>query len=206
MFRLTFPQAGMLSADDYTMLSGLVASNADPSIIREEARKIQLRQNPNPAGQMELNTPWLDDEPFHGMQHKYRESVLFFPLEAQVCHAYCTYCFRWPQFSGVENLKFANDSIERLVEYLEQHPEVKDVIFTGGDPMVMSTMLIKKIHATAAWCFDAEKHPDRDQVAQLVAALEALCERQKKDIAFKLACYCRARQQRNDCFDWIGKE
>lgn len=144
MFRLTFPQAGMLSGDDYQTISDLVGSNADASLIREEARKIQLRQNPNPAGQMELNTPLLGDEPLHGMQHKYRESVLFFPLEAQVCHAYCTYCFRWPQFSGLENLKFANHSIDRLVEYLEQHPEVKDVIFTGGDPMVMSTALVKK--------------------------------------------------------------
>jgi len=93
---------------------------------------------------MERNTPKLDDEPLHGMQHKYRESVLFFPLEAQVCHACCTYSFRWPQFSGLENLKFSNHSIDRLVEYPVPHPEVKDVIFTGGDPMVMSTALVKK--------------------------------------------------------------
>ncbi|WP_246046490.1 hypothetical protein [Chlorobaculum thiosulfatiphilum] len=94
MFRLTFPQAGMLSGDDYQTISDLVKSSADASLIREKARKIQLRQNPNPAGQMELNTPRFDDEPLHGMQHKYRESVLFFPLEAQACHACCTYCFQ----------------------------------------------------------------------------------------------------------------
>ena len=29
-----------------------------------------------------------------GMQHKYRETVLFFPMAGQTCHAYCTYCFR----------------------------------------------------------------------------------------------------------------
>nr|MBC8523973.1 lysine 2,3-aminomutase [Chlorobium phaeobacteroides] len=73
-----------------------------------------------------------------------RESVLFFPSEAQVCHAYCTYCFRWPQFSGLESLKFANNDITLLLDYLKEHPEVKDIIFTGGDPMVMSTALIKK--------------------------------------------------------------
>jgi|APMed6443717190_1056831.scaffolds.fasta_scaffold06483_4 uncharacterized protein len=38
------------------------------------------------------------------------------------------------------------------------------------------------------------------------STLTALCERQKKDLAFKLARYCRGREQRNDCFDWIGKE
>jgi len=144
MFRLSFPQAGMLSGEDFRTISDLVLSDADSQLIRQEARKIQLRQNPNPAGQMELNTPRLDGEPLHGMQHKYRESVLFFPLEAQVCHAYCTYCFRWPQFSGLESLKFANESVDKLIDYLRSHPEVKDVIFTGGDPMVMSTELIEK--------------------------------------------------------------
>ncbi|MBN1929680.1 MAG: 4Fe-4S cluster-binding domain-containing protein [Chlorobiaceae bacterium] len=144
MFRLSFPQAGMLSDEDFCTISDLLIADADSQRIREAARKIQLRQNPNPAGQMELNTPRLDGEPLHGMQHKYRESVLFFPLEAQVCHAYCTYCFRWPQFSGLENLRFANDSIDKLVEYLQSHPEVKDVIFTGGDPMVMSSAQIEK--------------------------------------------------------------
>ncbi len=144
MFRLSFPQAGMLSGEDFRTMSDLVLAGADPQIIKQEARKIQFRQNPNPAGQMELNTPKLDGELLHGLQHKYRESVLFFPLEAQVCHAYCTYCFRWPQFSGLENLKFANDSIDKLVKYLRHHPEVKDVIFTGGDPMVMTTNLIEK--------------------------------------------------------------
>lgn len=38
------------------------------------------------------------------------------------------------------------------------------------------------------------------------SSLDLLCERQKKDLAFKLARYCRGREQRNDCFDWIGQE
>jgi L-lysine 2,3-aminomutase len=42
-----------------------------------------------------------------GVQHKYRETVLFFPAQGQTCHAYCTYCFRWAQFVGLEDLKFA---------------------------------------------------------------------------------------------------
>ena len=42
------------------------------------------------------------------MQHKYRETVLFFPSQGQTCHAYCTYCFRWAQFVGLDDLKFAS--------------------------------------------------------------------------------------------------
>ncbi|MCW8796903.1 MAG: lysine 2,3-aminomutase [Chlorobium sp.] len=144
IFRLSFPQEEMLNPEDFQRMSGLVSADAPQEIIRQAAREIQLLQNPNPAGQMELNTPLLDDEALHGIQHKYRESVLFFPSEAQVCHAYCTYCFRWPQFSGLESLKFANNDITLLLDYLKEHPEVKDIIFTGGDPMVMSTALIRK--------------------------------------------------------------
>ncbi len=65
------------------------------------------RLNPHPAGQMELNVPRLDGEPIPGLQHKYRETVLFFPSQGQTCHAYCTYCFRWAQFVGIDELKFA---------------------------------------------------------------------------------------------------
>ncbi len=144
IFRLSFPQAEMLEKEEFDRLSRMLRSGADPLLIRKAAREIQMRQNPNPAGQMELNTPYLEGKPLHGMQHKYRESVLFFPSEAQVCHAYCTYCFRWPQFTGLDNLKFANHNISRLIDYLQEHPEVKDIIFTGGDPMVMSGQLLSK--------------------------------------------------------------
>jgi len=144
MFRLSFPQQGMLDTRDYRTMSDLISSGEDPGRIREAAREIQMRQNPNPAGQMELNTPRLNGKMLHGMQHKYRESVLFFPAEAQVCHAYYTYCFRWPQFSGLDNLKFTNRDISLLIDYLSEHPEVKDIIFTGGDPMVMSAGLLEK--------------------------------------------------------------
>lgn len=144
MFRLSFPQSEMLDPVDFERISELVRREAEPEAIQQAAREIQLLQNPNPAGQMELNTPRMNGDFLHGIQHKYRESVLFFPSEAQVCHAYCTYCFRWPQFSGLENLKFANNDINLLVNYLQEHPEVKDIIFTGGDPMVMNTGLIKK--------------------------------------------------------------
>ncbi len=144
LFRLSFPQAEMLDECDFERMSALVRSDADKALIGQSAREIQLLQNPNPAGQMELNTPRLGEEPLHGLQHKYRESILFFPSEAQVCHAYCTYCFRWPQFSGLENLKFANNDVSLLVAYIREHSEVKDIIFTGGDPMVMSTALLRK--------------------------------------------------------------
>jgi KamA family protein len=78
------------------------------------------------------------------MQHKYRETVLFFPSKGQSCHAYCTFCFRWPQFVGMDELKFATNDAEMLARYVAEHEEITDVLFTGGDPLLMKTEILAK--------------------------------------------------------------
>ena len=86
-----------------------------------------------------MNVPQLDGEPLPGLQHKYRETVLFFPAAGQTCHSYCTFCFRWAQFVGMNDLRFAAKEAGQLAEYIRRHQEVTNVLFTGGDPMVMKT-------------------------------------------------------------------
>ena len=54
-----------------------------------------------------------DGERVEGIQHKYRETVLFFPSQGQVCHSYCTFCFRWAQFVGDKDLKMASTEAEK---------------------------------------------------------------------------------------------
>jgi hypothetical protein len=107
IYQLTFPQAEMLDHADFVQLQNLLMIGAGPDTVQHCAREIQMRMNPHPAGQMELNVPTVGGEELPGCQHKYRETVLFFPPAGQTCHAYCTYCFRWPQFVGIEHLKFA---------------------------------------------------------------------------------------------------
>lgn len=138
MFILTFPQRGMLEAGDYAEIAGLLDSGADSETVKAAANRIRMRLNPHPAGQASHNVPTLEGEPLDGMQHKYRETVLFFPSQGQTCHAYCSFCFRWPQFVGLSDLKFASREVDRLVAYLKANPQVTDVLFTGGDPLVMS--------------------------------------------------------------------
>ncbi len=137
IFVLTFPQAEMLAPEHFDEIAGLLRRDAPRDKIAEAADRIRLQLNPHPAGQMAHNVPELDGERLTGMQHKYRETVLFFPSQGQTCHAYCTFCFRWPQFTGMAGLKFAMREGELLVEYLRRHPEATDVLFTGGDPMIM---------------------------------------------------------------------
>jgi len=139
IFQLTFPQRGMVDPRDFDLMADLLKSGADRKAITALAAEIHTRLNPHPAGQQELNVPVFEGEPLGGMQHKYRETVLFFPSQGQVCHSYCTFCFRWAQFVGNTELRFASHEAERLHGYLKAHPEVTDVLFTGGDPMVMRT-------------------------------------------------------------------
>ncbi|MDQ0950876.1 KamA family protein [Streptomyces phaeochromogenes] len=152
MFRLTLPQPDMLPLDDRLRVAGLLDASASRALLGEAVRGIRSRLNPHPAGQLERNVPTAgrqgqsgeqDERGIPGIQHKYRETVLFFPRRGQTCHAYCTYCFRWAQFVGDTDLKFTGD-VEPLVRYLREHTEVTDVLVTGGDPLVMSAGLLAR--------------------------------------------------------------
>ena len=145
MFQLSFPQPAMLAPDDLAAMRALIERGAPAEAREKLARAIQLKMNPHPAGQMEMNVPRLaDGTPLPGMQHKYRETVLFFPSQGQTCHTYCTYCFRWAQFAGLDNLKFASREADSLRRYVAQHSEVNSILFTGGDPMVMNAALLSR--------------------------------------------------------------
>lgn len=137
IYRLTVPQRGMLQPEHFNAMAKLLRNGASAEEIRNMANEIRLQLNPHPAGQLEYNVPTVNGVKLTGVQHKYRETLLFFPSQGQTCHAYCTFCFRWPQFVGMDELKFAMKETELLIEYIRQHPEVTDILFTGGDPMIM---------------------------------------------------------------------
>ena len=144
IFQLTFPQRGMLEEEDFRRMRDLVAKGATETEIKLAADEIRGRLNPHPAGQMQLNVPLLDGQVVGGMQHKYQETVLFFPSQGQTCHAYCSYCFRWAQFVGDADLKFASREANQLVNYVRENPQVSSVLITGGDPMVMKTPVLRR--------------------------------------------------------------
>ncbi|RMW35200.1 MAG: lysine 2,3-aminomutase [Nitrosopumilus sp.] len=145
MYVLTFPQRGMLKPEHYSKMENTLKNTSDKKEIANVANEIRLQLNPHPAGQMELNVPTLKDgTKLYGMQHKYKETCLFFPSQSQTCHAYCSFCFRWPQFVGMDEMKFAMQEGEQLVQYVSEHPEITDVLFTGGDPMIMKAKMFSK--------------------------------------------------------------
>ncbi|MGW4641124.1 KamA family radical SAM protein [Sphaerisporangium sp. NPDC004334] len=144
IYRLVFPQEDMLPSDEVSRIAALLRSEAPRDELQATVRAVRMRMNPHPAGQMELNMPRVGGEPVAGMQHKYPETVLFFPKQGQTCHAYCTYCFRWAQFVGEPDLKMASDDAQALVRHVREHPEITSVLFTGGDPMIMSAAVLRR--------------------------------------------------------------
>jgi KamA family protein len=140
LFQLTFPQRGMLEETHFDEIAGLLRRNADKSELDQAVARIRNALNPHPAGQLLHNLPRdADGSPIEGLQHKYRETVLFFPSQGQTCHSYCSFCFRWAQFVGDKSLRISSSEAERLRRYLVAHPDVSDLLLTGGDPMVMKT-------------------------------------------------------------------
>ncbi|MCG5512986.1 KamA family radical SAM protein [Ectothiorhodospira shaposhnikovii] len=139
IYQLTFPQREMLEPAVYERMAELHRRGAERAEIAALAQTLRQDLNPHPAGQMEMNRPMLDGRPLEGLQHKYKETVLFFPTQGQTCHAYCTFCFRWAQFVGDKELRIASSQSDDLLGYLRAHPEVTDLLVTGGDPMVMKT-------------------------------------------------------------------
>ncbi|MGB1220584.1 MAG: KamA family radical SAM protein [Alcanivoracaceae bacterium] len=138
IFQLTFPQRDMLDPAHFEQVAEALRGG-DKDTIKQAIDDVRAALNPHPAGQLEKNIPQLDGETVEGIQHKYRETVLFFPSSGQVCHTYCTFCFRWAQFVGDKDLQIAAKESGQLQDYLRAHPEVTDVLITGGDPLVMKT-------------------------------------------------------------------
>ena len=79
--------------------------------------------------------------PVRGVQHKYTDTVLL--LCNEVCGAYCRYCFRKRLFMD-ENDEVTKDISDGL-SYIAEHPEVTNVLLTGGDPLLMSTRRLIEI-------------------------------------------------------------
>jgi KamA family protein len=144
IFQLTFPQRGMLDDDDFATMAALVDAGAERPELEAAANRIRATLNPHPAGQMTDNVPEFGSEPVDGVQHKYRETMLFFPNRGQTCHAYCTFCFRWAQFVGDKANRFGTDDADTVSSYVAADSDISDVLFTGGDPLIMKTRVFRR--------------------------------------------------------------
>ncbi len=92
----------------------------------------------------EMADPCGEDShmPVPGLVHRYPDRVLF--LVTDRCASYCRYCTRSRVVSGVGE-QHLETQWEPAFKYLEQHTEVRDVLLSGGDPLLFSDARLDKI-------------------------------------------------------------
>lgn len=73
--------------------------------------------------------------PVSGLVHRYPDRVLF--LVTDRCAAYCRYCTRSRLVSNAQDYNF-HPEYEQGLRYIEAHPEIRDVLLSGGDPLLLS--------------------------------------------------------------------
>lgn len=86
----------------------------------------------------ELSDPLGEDHhrPVPSIVHKYADRVLFLALDR--CSVYCRHCTR-RRLTGQESTDLDRTTMEQGLAYVRAHPEVRDVLISGGDPFLLST-------------------------------------------------------------------
>jgi len=98
----------------------------------------------------EMSDPCGEDEhsPVPGLVHRYPDRVLF--LLTDRCASYCRYCTRSRLVSNATGYDF-HPEFDKQIEYIRSHPEVRDVLLSGGDPLLLSDekleSLLKQLRA-----------------------------------------------------------
>lgn len=85
----------------------------------------------------EMSDPCGEDShsPVPGLVHRYPDRVLF--LVTDRCASYCRYCTRSRLVSNASGYDF-HPEFDRQIAYIEQHPEIRDVLLSGGDPLLFN--------------------------------------------------------------------
>lgn len=109
--------------------------------VRQQAIPVAAEARVRPG---ELRDPLGEDHhrPVRGIVHKYPDRVLFLALDR--CSTYCRHCTRRRITSGDEG-DFNRDEMESAVAYVRAHPEVRDVLVSGGDPFLLSTARLDEL-------------------------------------------------------------
>jgi len=93
----------------------------------------------------ELADPIGDEahSPVPGIVHRYPDRVLLKPVA--VCPVYCRFCFRREMVGPGIGEALSPAALEAALEYIRAHPEVTEVILTGGDPFMLSTARVRAL-------------------------------------------------------------
>ena len=149
--------AGLVPSTDRTALERVAARYAvaiTPDLGRlidpaDPADPIARQFMPDPreldVSGDETADPIGDDahSPVEGIVHRYPDRVLL--KLTHVCAVYCRFCFRREMVGPAGAAPLSPQALDAALGYIRAHPEIWEVILTGGDPLVLSPRRIKQV-------------------------------------------------------------
>jgi len=131
-----------LNVDEIRRVAGAFRIRINPyylGLIKAKGDPLYRQMVPDPReleGSCGLQDPLAEDEesPVPGIVHRYPDRVLF--LVSHECASYCRFCTRKRMVGDFH--KMHPQFIENGLAYIRQHPEIRDVIVSGGDPLLLS--------------------------------------------------------------------
>ena len=97
---------------------------------------IQSQENADPIGDHAHS-------PVSGIVHRYPDRVLF--KVVHVCAVYCRFCFRREMVGPGKENALSSEAYANALNYIRTHPEIWEVILTGGDPLMLSVRRLNEI-------------------------------------------------------------
>jgi len=105
-----------------------------------------------PQGAELTDPPFLGDDPLEenkdmpvpGLVHRYPDRALL--IATTTCAMYCRHCTR-KRLAGVRESTISAVRLRQVVAYLTEHPEIRDVIVSGGDPFTMPSEMLERVLA-----------------------------------------------------------
>jgi lysine 2,3-aminomutase len=100
-------------------------------------RQVVPRREETDIASWEMSDPCGEDlhSPVPGLVHRYPDRVLFMVTDR--CASYCRYCTRSRLVSNASGYDF-HPAFDRQIAYVAEHPEIRDVLLSGGDPLLLS--------------------------------------------------------------------
>ncbi len=120
------------------------------SLVDPEDRNCPIRKQAIPTGAethksaADLLDPLHEDEdsPVPGLTHRYPDRVLF--LITDMCSMYCRHCTR-RRFAGQTDSESPSERIQRSIDYIARTPQVRDVLLSGGDGLMVNDKMLESI-------------------------------------------------------------
>ncbi len=119
----------------------LIDPNNPSCPIRRQAIPTAAEVHQSPA---DLLDPLHEDEdsPVPGLTHRYPDRVLF--LITDMCSMYCRHCTR-RRFAGQNDCESTQDRIQAAIDYIARTPQVRDVLLSGGDALMVGDKMLESI-------------------------------------------------------------